>query len=272
MLWIKGQPNPNELHDRLVNDPEFEKIVTAYLDQLIWTENRETEDRQSTWNPEDADFVPEQGSLDTTDFDLEQYREYFVFNYYLIIAGDQIDTWLAELEKLIPKSERTGPKQLEAITRYIQETGDFTLRRFSLESKTINNFNPWLMLIANSNTDIQPLLKARQSQAVIQYIAGYISKQCKIDNLLSIFHLAHKKKPTTQPSEGSPLFETTAEQTTNPIIPDLPDAVHSYTAGPAPLTTAQTSLKTFINRIYSLCQKSTQVRYFTHFCNVSNLH
>ncbi len=50
----------------------------------------------------------------------------------------------------------------------------------------VNSFNPYLTLLAASNTDIQPLLRCRSAINVIHYITMYMTKGNKVENYYAL--------------------------------------------------------------------------------------
>jgi hypothetical protein len=185
LLWLKGAPSPDDLYRKLQNDTSFQRRLFNYLDQII--------------NQDLSYFPPYSQESEHSSESPVAYNPLFPPQYlhtpsllahlHKAIKEFQTHTHMATCFK--NRSERCRmrkPSPLYDEPIFDPATGEIHQRRLH---GMINAFNTYLTLIANSNTDIQFLLKTKSCLSVMYYITNYITKNTDgVNNYYAIMHAA----------------------------------------------------------------------------------
>jgi hypothetical protein len=201
LLWLKNAPSPDALFERLEQDSSFQHRLFEYLDTIInqdvssFPENSGTENASDTQRPVAYGPLFPPSALGTT----AMYA-----HLHQAIKEFQTHTHMATCFKNDKeKCRMRKPSPLFEEPLFDHETGEIHQRRLD---GMINSFNTYLTLIANSNTDIQFLLKTKSCLSVMYYITNYITKDTDgINNYYAIMHAAKKsviERPITTEIPG----------------------------------------------------------------------
>jgi hypothetical protein len=202
LLWLKNAPSPDALYARLEEDTGFQARLFEYLNSIIH---------------QDLSDFPDQGPIESGDSHSNRPVAYGPLLPPSLLGTSAM---YAHLDKAIKefqththmatcfknnkdKCRMRKPSPLFEEPLFDPETGEIHQRRVD---GMINSFNTYLTLIANSNTDIQFLLKTKSCLSVMYYITNYITKDTDgINNYYAIMHAAKKsvvERPITTQIPG----------------------------------------------------------------------
>jgi hypothetical protein len=209
LLWIQGQVNINELQNLLSSDLEFLKKLSDFLDKTIYRDDE-------FFGPLPDDLPLDNNSSSSYDALINPYfPEFNIFSAVKILKGiKDFQTHIHspscyKYSKGIKKCRYRKPEKTYLTTHFNSETGRLNL---SKQHPMVNNFNKWILLLTQSNSDIQFLFHGMSSHAIIYYITNYITKSSiGVDNEYAITR-AVLEKNKTQPLR-SPTKNYTSTQT-----------------------------------------------------------
>lgn len=184
LIWLDGNPNPQLLRNRMVDDPMFRSDVFSWLEDIIKCELPGTEapvENASLPVEEDQqdsriERAPQVSELDDASFALE----FRTFVRCLAIKCNwhvHNDTCYKHLRKGEPRTDSTCRMRINGATRACttldEETLSIQLRRLH---PWINNYNDVLLFLFQSNVDIKYIGSGPAAKALVYYISDYITK------------------------------------------------------------------------------------------------
>lgn len=189
LLWLKNAPSPHDLYEKLEEDSEFQTRLFQYLDAII------NQDMSSF--PKSTDSTLQKVAYGPLLPPLQLGSPAMFEHLPAAIAEFQTHVHMATCFKNNKdKCRMRKPSPLFSEPLFNSETGEIHQRRVD---GMINAFNTYLTLIANSNTDVQFLLKTKSCLSVMYYITNYITKDTDgVANHFAILHAA-KQSVITRP-------------------------------------------------------------------------
>jgi hypothetical protein len=183
LIWLHGNPNPQQLRDHMVEHPPFRTAVFSWLEDIIKCELPELTEPLATAIPlieEDTDchlkLAPQVSSLDHNSF----RAEFQLFVRHLAIRCNwhvHNDTCFKHLRKGEARSDGNCRMCINGATQPVttldEETLSIMLRRFH---PWINNDNNVLLFLLQSNIDIKFVGSGPAVKALVYYITDYIMK------------------------------------------------------------------------------------------------
>ncbi|KAF8447512.1 hypothetical protein L210DRAFT_3321898, partial [Boletus edulis BED1] len=187
LIWLEGNPSPQQLRDQMLDDPGFRDNIFHWLEDIIhcelpgMTTAIDSADAQRPSDDgEEHDYrlepLPSITELDDESF-AHEFRQMV---YHLAIKcnwHDHNDTCFKHLKHNEPRSDNNCRMRINGSTRGITELDDDTksilLRRLH---PWINNFNDVVLFLLQSNMDIKYIGSGPAAKALVYYITDYITK------------------------------------------------------------------------------------------------
>ena len=196
LVWVEGALNPNEIRERVIQDPEWGKILLDYLDNTITNIVPEDPipDKHAPWEDRDPctlrgvnlemDNIEERIALRMKDCHylaerVQRHRHsHTCYKYYR--AGEE-RTCRFDLKE----------ENFQSESCIDGETGQINLRCLD---GLVNNFNMTILEAVRCNMDIQFIGSGASAKAMIYYITDYITKsQLKSHIAYAALQMAVKK-------------------------------------------------------------------------------
>ncbi|KIJ58691.1 hypothetical protein HYDPIDRAFT_33934 [Hydnomerulius pinastri MD-312] len=190
LLWLRGNPNPQLLRDRITSDQRYREDVIGWLEANIKCELPDmtvplVEDAgQQTERPrrqvgELDPQVEEPPNID--EIPLDEFKDVFrSFVRDLAIAcnwHEHTDTCWKHLRPREPKDDQHCRMHINGSTRALTEvdpeTQSILLRRFH---PRINNFHDLVIFLLQCNMDIKYIGSGEAAKALVFYVTDYITK------------------------------------------------------------------------------------------------
>ncbi|KAJ6579753.1 hypothetical protein B0H10DRAFT_1637725, partial [Mycena sp. CBHHK59/15] len=192
LVWIAGNPSPQDLRDRMTANPTFKTDVFTWLESIISCELpgmqnvrvEVTEDDKFPPTPvpgvRDPRLVPEQPSPpdDGEDVVFQQAFQRTVtelaieFNWHV-----HHPTCFKHLRPGEARNDSTCRMRIDGSTRRFTELDEETqlilLRRLH---PRINNFNEFVLFLLKCNMDIKYIGSGEAAKALVFYVTDYITK------------------------------------------------------------------------------------------------
>ncbi|KAF8067830.1 hypothetical protein FPV67DRAFT_1360480, partial [Lyophyllum atratum] len=174
LIWVTGSLDPDDLKQRLVDDPEFKTRLFTYLDDAITNSipddlNADTPDECLASHPStvrtnlDADDVQRQKRIRRLATRCQTHRHTATCFKYCKDEKPEDRECRFDLD----------PSNTVAQSSFDIETGDINLRK---TDGMINNFNHTILDSIACNMDIKFIGSGASAKAIIHYITDYISK------------------------------------------------------------------------------------------------
>ena len=199
--------SPDNMYQKCLNDPLFRNRMGDYLNSILRTDRNisnysciPTDNIKSNLatceacelicNAKRKSNYDTMLDPDDTDF-LHKicHRAYDAINSYQLHVHTPSCMKNGGVTCRYRKPERTFD-----FDKWEEETANFFL---SKNNGMVNNFNIWLSLVVNSNTDVQLLTSGNSGLAIIQYICNYITKNSiGVDNIYMLQKLSLQRTLT----------------------------------------------------------------------------
>lgn len=162
LIWIRNCPNSFDLFDRMDSDMEFQKSILAYVSSIISTgkaldDSSETEIDNKIQYKQIINLDEDRG-VECSEHLLQQCTKTYQLHNHTPSCS---------------KNTKIGGCRYRKPDRIVQETkwnasiGNIDLAQ---SNGMINNFNPWLTGIVNSNTDIQYIMSGIIGLSIVHYM------------------------------------------------------------------------------------------------------
>ncbi|KAF8125569.1 hypothetical protein EV363DRAFT_1098218, partial [Boletus edulis] len=187
MLWLEGNPSPQQLCDRMVDNLNFRDMVFNWLEDLIHCELPGTTEPVVC-----TDIGPLSEDDDVNDCRIEEppivkhlekedfWKEFQAFVTWLTIKCNwhvHTDTCFKHLKQGEPRTNANCRMCLNGETRAQTVLDDETLSiQLHRLHPWINNFNDVILFILQSNMDIKYIGSGPGVKALVYYIMDYITK------------------------------------------------------------------------------------------------
>ncbi|EIM87295.1 uncharacterized protein STEHIDRAFT_56488, partial [Stereum hirsutum FP-91666 SS1] len=191
LIWLKGNPNPQALRDRMAEDDTFKTAMFGWLESIIKCELPDMEpivggDANRVWQKPvleydtrtaDAPFLEDT----LTDDDRERFKESFKhFVSDLAVAcnwHDHTATCWKYLSDGEPHDDAHCRMRVDGSTRSFTEldpeTASILLRRLH---PWINNYNDVVLFLMKCNMDIKYIGSGQAAKALVYYVTDYVTK------------------------------------------------------------------------------------------------
>ena len=210
LLWVQGQPDYGKLHCLLDDNSQFRAELLQYLESTITTDDTlfGPDLRASSTNNTSSSYFPLVNPSN------ENFLSEFSHRVLDGIKDVQTHTHSPSCYKYNTNGSKTcryrKPEIRYMHTEYNEEIGKINLRKFD---PMVNNFNPWIFLATQSNSDIQYLFHGMSTNAIVHYITNYVTKSSiGVDSEFVISQAAIKKSlesPLQTTSNYSPQQQRT---------------------------------------------------------------
>ncbi|KAF8059274.1 hypothetical protein FPV67DRAFT_1398523, partial [Lyophyllum atratum] len=200
MIWLEGALNPNEIKERVTNNPgsDFQQRLVAFLDDTI--------SNAVPPAPESMTAVPSSqfraASVRGLNGMLQPTEEDEAMDFHNIVEQCQVHSHSKTCYKYSKDQCRfdLDPSNFIPITTIDPETGVVTLRCLD---GLVNNFNATIIQAMRCNMDIQFIGSGTCAKAVLYYITNYISKsQLKSHVAFAALELAVSKLGEELPGDN----------------------------------------------------------------------
>jgi hypothetical protein len=192
LLWIEGNPNPQDLRDAMAADPEFQTSMFRWIESIIQCQLPSTfteifehgtelkpppkhmnEDPRMQRRPH-----PSVGQDTEDDLEFEAAFREFVEKLAIECNWHQHkDTCFIHLKPGEPRNDTTCRMRIDGSTHPMTsidpETQSILLKRLH---PRINNFNDVVLFLMECNMDIKYIGSGEAAKALIYYITNYITK------------------------------------------------------------------------------------------------
>ncbi|KAF8136456.1 hypothetical protein EV363DRAFT_1126909, partial [Boletus edulis] len=187
LIWLDGNPSPQMLRDRMLDDPSFRDNIFNWLEDTIQCE---LPGMTSTIDVAHAHLPTDDVDVDDSrleplpaiaDLDEESFAHEFrqMVHRLAIKCNWHIhnDTCFKHLKSGEPRSDNNCRMRINGSTRAIteldEETKSILLRRLH---PWINNFNAVVLFLLQSNMDIKYIGSGPAAKALVYYVTDYITK------------------------------------------------------------------------------------------------
>ena len=199
IVWLTGKINKSLVETDFNNNAEVQQIIISYLETIIF---RDLSDFKLEYplTKKHAEYtnVSYKESLDPNSTDFLEMLNIHIHN---AVKEFQTHSHTFSCYKNDPNSCRLRkPDEIIKESLFNIETGKFEIKCLD---GMINNFNIWLTLFVNSNTDVQILLRCKEMINVMYYITSYITKESDRTEGLYTLAFAAKKSLTERPFEST---------------------------------------------------------------------
>ncbi|EPT05109.1 hypothetical protein FOMPIDRAFT_1107226, partial [Fomitopsis schrenkii] len=198
LLWIACSLSPQEIRDRILDDPDFRESLLAWLEQChrgdFSTGN--IDDVRERINSGHAARRSAATAPDGMDNPGDDYTDPVLQFPTPPPTGFSVDHWYRTLEEISDDIVYRSNRHSESHSKGCKKTPDSICRaryprelypqtvidpdsgaiRFKKTEAWINTFNPVLSFLLRCNTDVTCLLSGTQVRAIIAYVTDYISK------------------------------------------------------------------------------------------------
>ncbi|KAI3644906.1 hypothetical protein MP228_011070 [Amoeboaphelidium protococcarum] len=210
-LWIAGWPSPDDLVMQLQRDVRMQQEIISYIDSII------TRDRPpKTWSDAECQVrdVSYQLPLDPRQANYDELEPQWIH-----AAADeyQLHHCTFTCHKYNDEECRFDKPDLEiAVSSFDPQTAMINM---SCSDVWLNNFNKFILLFINSNTDIQICQNLKESLAITYYVTNYITKvDDGIANQFSIIQSAKQSLIDKPPTTGIEDFDDLHNSARNLLI------------------------------------------------------
>lgn len=190
LLWIEGNPNPQELRDRMAASPEFQKSMFQWIESIIKCQLPSTlteileHGSELPRPPKCADPRLESRPRpillgdDENDHEFESaFREFVERLAIECNWHEHKDTCFIHLKPGEARDDSTCRMRIDGSTRSMTtidpETESILLKRLH---PRINNFNDVVIFLMECNMDIKYIGSGEAAKALVFYITDYITK------------------------------------------------------------------------------------------------
>ncbi|KLO06710.1 hypothetical protein SCHPADRAFT_837660, partial [Schizopora paradoxa] len=192
LIWIDGNPSPQELRDRMAEDPEFKNKMFKWLEENISshipgaTGVSEQTSGQQMVKPKYTSFEDPRANLhpiipanmSNEDFQI-CFKDFVTDLAKACNWHEHSDTCWKHLDDSDPKDDAHCRMRLNGETRALTEidpeTQSILLRRLH---PWINNFNDLVLFLVQCNMDIKYIGSGEAAKALVYYVTDYITKEC----------------------------------------------------------------------------------------------
>ncbi|KAF8073350.1 hypothetical protein FPV67DRAFT_1410129, partial [Lyophyllum atratum] len=174
LLWVTGSLDPDDLKQRMMNDPDFERTLFAYLDDAI--ANSVPEDPNPN-TPDDC--LASHPCSVRTDLDADEIQRQKRLRRLATRCQTHVHgkTCFKYCKDDRPEDRDCrfdlDPSNVRADSSFDRESGDINLRKVN---GMINNYNDLILDSMACNMDIKFIGSGASAKAIIHYITDYISK------------------------------------------------------------------------------------------------
>ncbi|EGO25272.1 hypothetical protein SERLADRAFT_437032 [Serpula lacrymans var. lacrymans S7.9] len=189
LLWLHGNPNPQLLRDRMVNDECYKERIICWMESIIHCELPnstgiviDSQDRplkKPSLPPHQLDpRIAEGPSLGVDDNGfLEQFQQFVQELAVHCNWHEHTDTCWKHLQKDEPRDDQHCRMRLNGTTRALTEVDPETqsILLCRLHSR-INDFNDNIIFLLKCNMDIKYIGSGQAAKALVYYITDYITK------------------------------------------------------------------------------------------------
>lgn len=192
LLWLKGNPSPQELRNRMSESGEYKNRMFSWIESIISCElpgmvDVLSEPERALPRPKlkstdvDARIKPQPIVHNMSDDDSEFAIEFREFVKEVAIRcnwHEHNDTCYKHLKSSETRGDATCRMRINGITRAFteldEETQSILLRRLH---PRINNFNDVVLFLMQCNMDIKYVGSGESAKALIYYVTDYITKE-----------------------------------------------------------------------------------------------
>lgn len=190
LIWIKGNPGPQELRDRMANSVDFKDRMFGWIESIISCELPGM--MEVLLEPDSALLKPK---MKTTEMDVRMKAQPLVVDMTEEEFANEFRDFVKELAircnwhehsetcwKHLRPNERRGDSvcrmringSTRSFTELDEETQSILLRRLH---PRINNFNDVSMFLMQCNMDVKYIGSGDSAKALIYYVTDYITKE-----------------------------------------------------------------------------------------------
>ncbi|KAJ6470898.1 hypothetical protein C8R45DRAFT_765112, partial [Mycena sanguinolenta] len=189
LIWIEGNPTPQELRDRMRDSPAFQSNMFSWLESIIKCELPSTTEivvepdgplKAPDLPPDRPDprltKEPAVKDLSHTEFE-KSFQETIEDLVKLFNWHDHKPTCWKKLAKGEPKTDGNCRMGIDGSTNPFTfvdpETESIMLRRLH---PRINNYNELIIFLLRCNMDIKYIGSGKAAKALVYYVTDYITK------------------------------------------------------------------------------------------------
>lgn len=207
LIWLEGSPDAQTMFDKLSSDSDFQDKMIKYVTSIIHTGS---ELQPVNLNEDNLNLAAKSFHYNPTPEMSPSFAQCINKQNVLACKTYQKHVHCGSCFKNtnISGCRYRKPDQISEITEWISKTGSFLLRK---SDGMINNFNPYLTMLTNSNTDIQFLTSGYIGLAIIHYVANYITKSSIGVESMYILQKAALESALLNPLKTAP-FTYSADQ------------------------------------------------------------
>jgi len=199
LIWLVGGMNPSDLHDRLRNDPTYEKKFFAFFESIIHHHLPDVDvSIDSSYEPriQRPPIPPTLDDINKNPLEiLEEWETVYATEVKMCGEVLQRHTCRAVCHKYgnNGKCRFLFPHEVVQASFFDSDTNSVVL---VCRDATINYFNPYILIFCRHNHDIKCILSGHGAKAAMFYITDYITKMdLKTYQSLSLLSRAVAKMP-----------------------------------------------------------------------------
>ena len=192
LIWLLGGLNPNDIHERLKEDHEFEKRFFSFFEDIIQHELPDVDiDIDSTFEPRVQ--RPPSPPSSSTPIPAERLRDWRLFMESEVKKLGEV----LQRHNCRPVCHKYGntdncrflfPHDIEPLSYFDSETNSIILKCLD---GMVNYFNRYILVYCRHNHDLKCILSGKAAKAAMCYITDYITKMdIKTYQMLSLLSRA----------------------------------------------------------------------------------
>ncbi|KAJ6517154.1 hypothetical protein DFH09DRAFT_940470, partial [Mycena vulgaris] len=190
LVWLAGNPSPQELRDRMVANPDFKAGMFSWMESIIscqlpgmtgpivetCAEDSKAPTRPPGWNNPQLSKGPLVGTMSEEEFE-RQFQETVKDLAVTCNWHDHTHTCWKHVKPGHPKNDKSCRMRIDGTTRALteldEETQSILLKRLH---PRINNFNEFIMFLLRCNMDIKYVGSGEAAKALVYYVTEYTTK------------------------------------------------------------------------------------------------
>ncbi|KAK7027673.1 PIF1-like helicase-domain-containing protein [Favolaschia claudopus] len=189
LVWIEGNPSPQELRDKMKESPAFQSRVFSWLESIIRCQlPSTTEVVEEPDGPLKAPNILEEKpdprltkGPNVKDMGDEEFAKHFreTVEDLVILSNwhDHTETCWKHLKNGEPRTDESCRMRVDGktnpLTKLDPETESIVLKRLH---PRINNYNDLVIFLLRCNMDIKYIGSGEAAKALVYYITDYITK------------------------------------------------------------------------------------------------
>ena len=180
LIWLLGGLNPNEIHERLKKDNDFEKRFFNFFEDIIQHELPEVDVNIDTgFEPRvERPPLPPSSAASSSEIPVKRLRDWQIFMESEVKKLGEV----LQRHTCRPVCHKYGnvdncrflfPHEIEPLSYFDSETNSIILKCLD---GMVNYFNRYILVYCRHNHDLKCILSGKAAKAAMCYITDYITK------------------------------------------------------------------------------------------------